>query len=148
MTDISRLFHPKAVLFLENKSRDEALRKLIDQLVSAKKVKKKEEFFEAILAREKIVSTGIGMGVAIPHAKLPTYKNFFIGIGIVKGEGITWDSLDGGSVHLIIMIGGPEDKQTDYLQILSSLTSLFKNPERRKKLLAASDAKEVIGLLT
>jgi len=72
-----------------------------------------------MLEREKIVSTGIGMGVAIPHAKLTSVEDFFIAIGILS-KGVQWNALDGGPVRLIFMIGGPDDKQTAYLQILSS----------------------------
>ena len=62
--------------------------------------------------------TGIGIGVAIPHAKLEGYSDFFIAIGVQKKKGIDWNALDGSDVKLIFMIGGPENKQTEYLKIL------------------------------
>jgi PTS system nitrogen regulatory IIA component len=67
-------------------------------------------------------------------------------IGIQRGRGIDWDAIDGSPVRLIFMIGGPENKQTEYLKILSHLTMAIKDEERRKKLLKAENAKDVIDL--
>ncbi|HEY5235368.1 MAG TPA: PTS sugar transporter subunit IIA, partial [Rhabdochlamydiaceae bacterium] len=70
----------------------------------------------------------------------------FIAIGIQGGRGIEWNSLDGSQVHLIFMIGGPDNRQTEYLKILSRLTMAIKESERRKALLKATSAKQVIDL--
>jgi len=86
------------------------------------------------------------MGVAIPHAKLQGYTGFFIAVGIQQGAGIEWNSLDSLPVRLIFMIGGPDDQQTEYLKILSQLTRAVKEEERRKKMLKAQSANEVIAL--
>lgn len=136
---------PKLVVFLEENDRDAVLRSLVDQLDQQKKLKDKEAFFKAILEREKIVSTGIGMGVAIPHAKLPGYDSFFIAVGIHR-KGISWDAIDGLPVRIIFMIGGPDNKQTEYLQILSRLTLAIKDEERRKKMLQLSSPEDIISL--
>ena len=143
---ISNYLDERLVLFLKADSRDEALDQLVRALEKAGKLKNPKVFHEAILEREKIVSTGIGLGVAIPHAKLQGYDDFFIAIGIQSKNGIEWNALDGAPVRLIFMIGGPENKQTEYLKILSHLTMAIKNEERRKKLLKTYDAKDVIGL--
>jgi nitrogen PTS system EIIA component len=143
---ISNYLDERLVLFLDVDSRNEALLQLVDQLHGVGKLSDREAFYRAILEREKIVSTGIGIGVAIPHAKLSGYPDFFIAVGIQKKKGIEWDALDGSLVRLIFMIGGPENKQTEYLRILSHLTVAIKDEERRKKLLKASSPKEVIDL--
>jgi PTS system nitrogen regulatory IIA component len=115
-------------------------------LEKAGKIKHRDAFYHAILEREKIVSTGIGLGVAVPHAKLEGYQEFFIAIGIQKKKGIEWNALDGAPVKLIFMIGGPENRQTEYLKILSHLTMAIKNEERRKKILKAVSPSDVIEL--
>lgn len=97
------------------------------------------------MEREEIVSTGIGMGVAIPHAKLHDYDDFFICIGILS-KGVDWHAMDGALVRLIFMIGGPDDKQTEYLQILSRLTVALKDEERRKKMLTLNSPDAIIEL--
>jgi nitrogen PTS system EIIA component len=146
---ISNYLDERLVLFLNADSREEALSQMIGVLEKAEKLKNAQVFHDAILEREKIVSTGIGLGVAIPHAKLQGYEDFFIAIGIQQAKkGIEWQALDGAPVHLIFMIGGPENRQTEYLKILSHLTMAIKNEERRKKLLKTYDAKDVITLFS
>lgn len=143
---ISHYLDERLVLFLDVPTRDDALRKLVNVLDTEGKLFDPESFFQAILSREKIVSTGVGMGVAIPHAKLEGYPHFFIAIGIQAKQGIEWNALDGSPVRLIFMIGGPENRQTEYLKILSRLTLAIKDEERRKKLLKATKPAEVVAL--
>lgn len=143
---ISDYLDERLVLFLNVDKRDEALDQLVSLLEREGKLKNAKVFQNAILEREKIVSTGIGLGVAIPHAKLQGYDEFFIAIGIQTKKGIEWNALDNAPVRLIFMIGGPENKQTEYLKILSHLTMAIKNEERRKKLFKAYDAKDVVAL--
>lgn len=143
---ISSYLDPRLISFLDVSTRDEAIDKLVSALEKSNKLQDRNLFFQAILEREKIVSTGIGLGVAIPHAKIKGYPDFFIAVGIQKKEGIEWNALDANPVHLIFLIGGPENKQTEYLKILSHLTMAIKNQERRKKLLKAKTAQEVVDL--
>jgi PTS system nitrogen regulatory IIA component len=143
MIDLKELFGCDLIVFLDLEKRDEVLKALINLLDSHGKLKSRQAFESAIFQREKIVTTGIGMGVAIPHAKLPGYEAFFIAVGVLK-KGVLWDSLDGTPVRLVFMIGGPENQQTKYLQILSSLTSVIKNEKVRKGLMTASTPQEVL----
>lgn len=143
---IGKYLDARQVAFLNVRSRDEALSSLIELLDKCGKLHDKGKYYRAILEREKIVSTGIGMGVAIPHAKLIDYEEFFVAIGIQQTPGIEWNSLDNVPVRLIFMIGGPDQKQTEYLHILSRITMAIKDGERRKKLLNAKTAGEVISL--
>lgn len=145
---ISDYLDEHLVLFLDVNTRDAALLALVECAENTGKLQKKDEFYHAILERERIVSTGIGIGVAIPHAKLSGFKDFFIAIGIQKKQGLEWNALDGSQVRLIFMIGGPENRQTEYLRILSHLTLAIKDEERRKKLLKASTPQEVIKLFS
>lgn len=142
--EIGDYLEPSLITFLYESTQRDALDRLVDLLDKEGKLTERETFFHAILEREKIVSTGIGIGVAIPHAKLSGYDDFFIAIGIQKGEGIDWKSLDSLPVRIIIMIGGPEDRQTEYLNILSKLTAAIKDEERRKNLLRAVTVEEVL----
>lgn len=144
---LSELLEDGVICFLDVNHRDEALQSLVDALVHSGKISDVNAFFDAILKREKIVSTGIGMGVAIPHAKLEDFDQFFVAVGIQKSkEGIEWDALDGAPVRLIFMIGGPANQQTEYLQILSKLTAAIKDESRRRNLLMAESSRSVIQL--
>ncbi|MEZ5314984.1 MAG: PTS sugar transporter subunit IIA [Chlamydiales bacterium] len=142
---ISNYLSAALVKFLDVNHRDAALASLVNSLHEEGKLKDKEAFHHAILEREAIVSTAIGMGVAVPHAKLSEYQTFFIAIGIHL-KGLSWDALDGVPVRLIFMIGGPDDRQTEYLQLLSRLTLAIKDEERRKKLLQFTNPEDIIAL--
>jgi len=143
---ISNYLDERLISFLEAEDQKEVLRTLVDLLDREGKLQDKDSFFQAILEREKIISTGIGIGVAIPHAKLKGYEEFFIAVGIQKNQGIDWQAIDGLPVRIIIMIGGPDNSQTEYLNILSLITSAIKDEERRKKLLKASQASDVLAI--
>ncbi|MCX6994601.1 MAG: PTS sugar transporter subunit IIA [Chlamydiae bacterium] len=96
--------------------------------------------------REELVSTGLGMGVAVPHAKVSILSDFFIAIAVLK-KGVDWGALDKAAVRLVVMIGGPANRPGDYLQILSRITLTLKAEELRKKILQLTDAQEIIDLL-
>jgi len=134
----------RCIASLDVSTRDEAIEKLVDLLLEAKQIKDARHFYKAVLDREKIVSTGIGLGVAIPHAKLKEFDDFFIAIGIQKEKGLDWNSLDNNPVRLIFLIGGPEKRQTDYLQLLSKLTSALKEESLRKALISGNLEKEQV----
>lgn len=136
------------ISFLDIETRDEAIDVLIDLLDQAGKIPNKKKFRQAIFDREQLVSTGIGMGVAVPHAKLGGFPNFFIAIGIQKKKGLEWNALDKAPVRIIFMIGGPDNRQSEYLQILSQLTSAIRDVELRKALLKADSAQEVLHLFS
>jgi len=142
---ISNYLCDELVCFLNEPSKDAVLSKLIEASLKAKKLVDEKEFSTAIFEREKIVSTGIGMGVAIPHAKLSNLEEFFICIGILD-RGVDWHALDGAPVRLVFMIGGPDDRQTEYLQILSTITQIVRDEALRRDLFSAQNSQEVIKL--
>ena len=145
---ISDYLNPKLITFLEAESRNDAVKALVEQVAKeSEHIEDSDKFYQAIIDREKVVSTGVGMGVAIPHAKLSSCHNFFVAIGILK-KGVNWDAIDAAPVRLIFMIGGPDDKPTEYLQILSTLTMAMKDEERRKKMLQSKDAATVMELFS
>jgi len=133
----------KSVLFISSADRENALKALIKGARANGFVADTEEFERAILEREALVSTGIGLGVAVPHAKLPSIREFFIVIGLAK-EPIEWDSLDGQGVRIVFLIGGPDSRQKEYLSILAKLMLVIKNPAIREAILSASTPAEVL----
>lgn len=145
---ISSYLDPDLILFMEEEDRDTAIKKLTHKLLLSGKIQDEESFYSAVIQREKIVSTGVGMGVAIPHAKLDDYKDFFIAIGVQKDKGIEWQSLDGSLVQLIFLIGGPSKDQTKYLKILSRLTASIKDETLRNAVMKSTNADEIISLFT
>ncbi len=127
-------------------SRHDAVAELCRALAGAPGVEDPAALERAVLDREKALSTGVGLGIAVPHAKIPSVKEFVLALGRSKA-GISWDSLDGKPVRLVVLIAGPEGGQSRYLQILAAVTLRLKRAEVRAALLAAKDAGEMAGIL-
>lgn len=143
MKKIYHYIKEELIGFFDSKSRDEAIAEIVDTAHTQGFLQDKELFVKAIFEREKIVSTGIGLGVAIPHAKLANVDDFFIAVACLK-NGVEWNAMDGQPVRIVFLIGGPDDKQTEYLQILSGLTMAIKDDARRKKIVNAQSKAEIV----
>nr|WP_319473101.1 PTS sugar transporter subunit IIA [uncultured Sphaerochaeta sp.] len=132
-----------SILFLKETQKNQILTTMTEKATASGYVSNEKAFTTAILEREAIMSTGIGLQVAIPHAKLDSIKEFFLLAAVMEND-VPWDSLDKKPVRLVFMIGGPSDRQSDYLMILSKITLVIKNPERRKALMAAKTPQAVL----
>jgi mannitol/fructose-specific phosphotransferase system IIA component (Ntr-type) len=135
------------VVDLASRSKDAALMEIVETLSSAPEVSDRERLLAAVLEREKIVSTGIGLGVAVPHAKIPEVSEFVVAYGRSK-DGIDFGSIDDRPVHHVVLIVGPPDRQQRYLQFLATVTLKLKQPELRKALEAATDAAGLFAVLS
>ncbi|MDN3504317.1 MAG: PTS sugar transporter subunit IIA [Rhabdochlamydiaceae bacterium] len=141
-------FDPDLITFIdEPQSRDQVLQTLTDLLQKRKKIDNPDQFLQAIKDRESIVSTGIGLGIAIPHAKIDHYKDFFIAVAIISKKGVDWDSIDQAPVRVVFLIGGPSERQNDYLQILSTITQRIRDDEVREKLVLSHTPQAVLQQL-
>lgn len=138
---------PDLVVFFEENERDAVIDRMISHADACNVITDKAAFRKAIFEREKIISTGIGVGVAIPHAKLTGQDRFFVCIGVLS-KPVDWDSIDKAPVRLVCLIGGPDDAQTHYLQILSRITEAIKDEPRRRQILLADRPSEVVELFT
>ena len=117
------------------------------EAISKEEVTDRDLFFRAVVSREKVMTTGVGDGIAIPHARIPQVKTPFLAIGR-SAKGIEYGSVDGKLVQVVILIGA-SDKQTSlYLQLLSRSLFLFTEETLRKKILKASASKDVIRILS
>lgn len=134
------------IFFLKNVSKDEALRSLVEKLASQGTRLDEKSFCDTLFRREKLTSTAIGLGAAIPHAKMPTLDHFFLAVGIAK-EGIEWGADDELPVKFIFLIGGPDNKPIEYLSLLSSLTKAIRSDDVLNKLMHAKTSDEIIKAL-
>lgn len=145
MKSLIELISPDRIVMLKSKTKEEALRELVGVISKSPHVRDKEEFLRAILEREEIMSTGIGLGIAVPHAKLDSVTDFVIAIGVSK-EGIDFNSLDDKPAHIIVMIAGPNRQET-YLRILARVTLLLKNEKVRRSIIQAETPEKVIEII-
>jgi fructose PTS system EIIBC or EIIC component len=124
----------------------DAIDQLIDVLDQAGKLADREKFKEAILKREDQSTTGIGDGIAIPHAKTTVVKQAAIAFG--KSEsGVDYESLDGRPAHLFFMIAAPEGANNTHLEALSRLSTILMKEEARDRLMKAASPEEVLQVI-
>lgn len=100
------------------------------------------ELLETLLQREKVSSTAIGDGVAIPHGKLRGIKRVY-GVFARSPQGVDFDSLDGGLTYLFFLLIAPEDSAGDHLKALARIARLLKDATFRARLLAGKTAGEI-----
>jgi len=146
--DLLEAFDPSCVIFIETPTdRDEVLAKLALLVRQQGWVESAEEFLELVRDRERSVSTGIGLGVAIPHAKLPPLAKFFVAVAILRGEGVAWNAIDDQPVRLVFLIGGPEQRTMDHLKLLSQVTSAVRKEPVRSAMLQADGPQKILEIL-
>jgi fructose PTS system EIIBC or EIIC component len=134
------------LLDLKGNQKEEAIDQLVDTLLNAGKVSNRFEFKKAILKREEQSTTGVGDGIAIPHAKVGAVKEAAIAFG-KSVSGVDYQSLDGQPAHLFFMIAAPEGANNTHLEALARLSGLLMNQEVREKLLKASSANEILNTI-
>lgn len=101
-----------------------------------------EAMIEVLLEREKLGSTGIGDGIAIPHGKLKGLESLVISFGRSR-EGIDFDSIDGRPAHIFFLLMAPESSTGQHLKALAKISRMLKDPEFRNDLLSAKNADEL-----
>jgi len=137
MIFLKEYIQPAQVLFLEAADKKAVLDGLLARVESLGLTEDGAVFRKAILDREALLSTGIGVETAIPHVKSAVVRDFFIMIGVCR-NGVPWEALDDKPVKLVFLIGGPNDHDR-YLRILAKLSLLIKNPQIREQILSAAD---------
>jgi len=145
MIFLSKLLTSQQVVMLEESSKEAALERLVEVLASSDKVHDKPELLQAIRGRELIMSTGIGFGIAVPHAKIKSVDDVVMAVGVSK-RGIDFGSLDDKPVHIVVMIAAGADQQDQYIRTLARVMMVLKNPKTREKLIAARSPEEVYGV--
>lgn len=133
------------IMDLKATTREEAIKEMADLEVKQDVVNNEDEFIKSIWAREKESTTGIGDGIAMPHAR-NKYINRAAVLFAKSPKGIDYNSLDGQPVHLFFMITAPAGADNTHLQALAKLSSLLINPDVVNALKAATKPEEVIDI--
>jgi len=136
---LAAVLDPKRILILESAKKTEALRALVDCLATAPQVKDPKELLEGILHREQLMSTGIGLGIGVPHIRLNSIENPVMAVGISPNPIMDYESLDGKPVQLIFMIAAGKDQHAEYLRLLAYISSRLKDDQLRSTLINAPD---------
>lgn len=131
---------------LKSSEKRGVIEELIDTLVKAGEIENKEEILKALLDREKLGSTGIGEGVAIPHAKSDVVKEVVAAFGL-SPRGVEFDSLDGKPAYLFFLLVAPADSAGPHLKALARLSRILKDKSFREALRKAKTKEEILGLI-
>lgn len=127
-------------------SKEESINILVDLMDSTGNLKSKEDYKKAVLERESLSTTGIGEGIAIPHAKTAAVNKPGLSAMVVP-EGVDYDSLDGEPAHLFFMIAAPEGGNNLHLEVLARLSTILMDESFRAELIKASDKDEFLKLI-
>jgi fructose-specific phosphotransferase system IIA component len=135
------------ILDLTGSTRDEVMKELVDALDKTGALCNREEYMRSLYQREEESSTGIGLGIAIPHGKSAGVAEPRVAFGR-KLEGIDWNSFDGEKAKLVFMIAVPEEQAgNEHLKILQSLSRKLIDDSFRAQLLNTNTKDEVMALI-
>jgi nitrogen PTS system EIIA component len=129
-------------LDVKNNVKSDVIQELCDMLVEKQKITEAGPIVAALLEREKLGSTGIGQGVAIPHGKSNAVSDVVAALGISK-KGVSFESLDGEPVYIIFVLISPPEHAATHLKILARISRLLKDKFFRQSIREAKTVEEV-----
>ena len=133
-------------LDLKAENKMAAIDELVDLVNASGNLSDKEEYKKGIIAREEQSTTGIGEGIAIPHAKTKAVKKACLGAAVSKA-GVDYQSFDGSLAHLFFMIAAPDGANNTHLEVLSRLSTILMDEDFRKNLMNAKSVDEFLSLI-
>lgn len=144
---LSRFCDEHLVTFnIKAKTKPDAIKELVALLANSPMVKDGDQLLTDITERENLVTTGVGYGVAFPHAKTKAVKGIVIGFGRCSA-GIDFDAMDHKPVSLFFIIAAPEDAIGAHLNVMARLSFLMKSEENRQKLMTVTSPGDVLALM-
>lgn len=144
--EVSAYIKPERVITLKNADKRQVIERLIELLAQDPVVRDKEKMKQAIWDREKQLSTGIGEGIAIPHARTAAVSDFAVAVARIE-SGVEFNAMDAKPVHLIFMIVASDKQDKDYIKLLSRLMLRMKNTELVQQLLQANGTEDLYRIL-
>ncbi|MEE9368922.1 MAG: PTS sugar transporter subunit IIA [Pontiella sp.] len=127
------------VVVLDETDKDTVLRKLVELLSTSPLVHKRDELMNGILAREELMSTGIGFGIGVPHVRIDSVSDLVMAVAVCKRPITGYSSLDNKPVHIVCMLAARSDQHAKYIRALSSVSSRLKDEATRDLIIASDD---------
>lgn len=144
---LASLTRPELIFVgLPGSDRAEVLRALAEKMAESGSVADPEELFQKLWEREKLGSTGIGAGVAIPHGKLKGLKHGLVAIGLTS-QGIDFQAVDGRPVSLFFVVASPVESPAEHLQVLAAISRWVKGGHHVEKIFQTADRDAIYRLL-
>ena len=130
---------------LEGQNKEDVINELIDLFKEDPRVIDLEKVRDAVLEREKIMSTGVGKGFAIPHGKTNAVNDILAAFG-KTGRPVEYDSLDGHPVYLVFLLVGKDNLVSKHIKLLSRISRMMNKDEFREKLIKAKSSEEILDI--
>lgn len=141
------ILHPDCIKVpLTGLDKRACLGELVDLLAMCGKVPDPNALKEAVWTREQVRTTGIGLGVGIPHGKLPGLTSLLMAIGKPETP-LEYGSIDGKPVQMIILLASPPERNNEHIQTLAAISKLMLMEEFRRRFLGAASAAEIYDML-
>ena len=131
---------------MKSTTKDDVIKELVEIASESPLVKDHDELLQDIIHRENMVTTGIGYGVAFPHAKTKATKGIVIAFGRSQ-NGIDFDAMDKKPVYVFFLIAAPEDAIGAHLNVMARLSYIMKSEENRQKLMTVNAPGELLAIL-
>ena len=148
INELKHLLAPERIILTEFSTKRDILAALINNISEAPQIKDRKKLEEAIMEREKLMSTGIGLGIGIPHVRIYTVSDITVSVAVNKIDIIDYQTLDDIPVRIVFMVAAAYNQHADYLKLLASISKLLKDESFKNKLLKAADPKQIFTLLT
>ena len=134
------------IVDLKGESKEDIIAELVNSLAVGDAITDRDQVLQAVLDREKIMSTGIGDGIAIPHGKSAAVTELVAAMGTQR-RGIDFDALDGEPAFVFFLLVSPANVSGPHIKALARISRLLKNDEFKKKLIEANSAEEIIATI-
>lgn len=125
---------------------ESCIKKLVDILERSSLIKSPEEVYRKLIEREKVMSTGIGMEVAIPHARCPSLSRTIVTMAI-SNRGIEFKAIDGKPVKVIFLIVGPPEAASLHVKLLAQIARMIKSKDFAETILQAKTGAEIVEII-
>ena len=134
------------IVDLQGESKEDIITELVNSLPVSDSITDRDQVLQAVLDREKIMSTGIGDGIAIPHGKSAAVTELVAAMGTQR-RGMDFDALDGEPAYVFFLLVSPANVSGPHIKALARISRLLKNEEFKKKLVEANSAEEIIATI-
>ena len=145
---LKEILKPEHVMLMEFDSKDAALMQMIDGLDKTGAIGDRDAVTEGIFQREKLMSTGIGLGIGIPHVRMDGIDNLLMAVGVSTLDITDYESLDSQPVRLIFMILAGKDQHTLHIKTMAAIAARLKSPVLREMLIQSQNTETIFNLLT
>ena len=146
MTLLDILSSDSTIVDLKGETKEDIIAELVNSLAIDDAIADREKVLQAVLEREKIMSTGIGDGIAIPHGKSDAAVKLVAALGTQR-RGVDFEALDGEPAYVFFLLVSPANVSGPHIKALARISRLLKNDNFKKKLIAAGSSVEIIEII-